>query len=91
LLCATAGRKIRICNHGFPDNTMRSNKSTLLLSFGVLFLAFGSVMLVLDFLGLHFGAREAMSRSSLLAVVFVVLGAALYGGGFAIGKRDRAP
>jgi hypothetical protein len=48
-------------------------------------------MLLLDFLGLHFGAREAMSRSSLLAVVFVVLGAALYGGGFAIGKRDRTP
>jgi hypothetical protein len=91
LLCAAAGRKIRICNHGFPGNTMRSNKSMLLLSFGVLFLAFGSVMLLLDFLGLHFGAREAMSRSSLVAVVFVVLGVALYGGGFAIGRRDRSP
>jgi uncharacterized membrane protein YjjP (DUF1212 family) len=69
---------------------MRSTKSMLLLSFGVLFLSFGSVMVLLDFLGLHFGAREAMSKGGLTGFAFFVIGALLYGGGIAIGRRDRA-
>ena len=60
----------------------------VLLSFGVLFLSFGLVMVLLDFLGIHFGARESWSTGSGVAVVFIVLGLILYGSGFAIGKRD---
>jgi hypothetical protein len=68
---------------------MRSNKSMLLLSFGVLFLSFGAVMLLLGLLGLQFQTRESLGGAGLLALVFLVIGAVLYGGGFAIGKRDR--
>lgn len=71
---------------------MRSNKSMLLLSFGVLFLSFGGVILILGLLGVQFGSRESLGTAGLLALVFLVTGAALYGGGFAMGKRhDRAP
>lgn len=69
---------------------MRSTKSMLLLSFGVLFLSFGGVMLLLGLLGLQFHTRESLGGAGLLALVFLVIGAVLYGGGFAIGKRDRA-
>ena len=68
---------------------MRSNKSMLLLSFGVLFLAFGGVILLLGLLGLQFGARESLGGAGLLALVALLIGGALYGTGFAIGKRDR--
>ena len=71
---------------------MRSNKSMLLLSFGVLFVSFGGVMLLLGVLGLHFHTRESLGNAGLLTLVFLLIGAALYGGGFAMGKRDnRAP
>lgn len=67
---------------------MRSNKSMLLLSFGVVFLSFGGVILVLGLLGLQFNTRESLGGAGLLALVFLFIGGALYGGGFAIGKRD---
>ena len=61
----------------------------VLLSFGVLFLSFGMVMVLLDFLGIHYGARESWSTGSGVAVVFIVLGIVSYGSGFAMGKRDN--
>jgi hypothetical protein len=67
---------------------MRSTKSMVLLSFGVLFLSFGSLFLILGLLGVHYGARETLGNAGLLALVFIVIGAALYGGGFAMGKRS---
>ena len=71
---------------------MRSNKSMLLLSFGVLFLSFGGVILLLGLLGIQFGARESLGSAGLLALAFLLIGGALYGGGFAMGKRDdRTP
>jgi len=66
---------------------MRSTGSMLMLSFGVLFLAFGSMFLVLGLLGLRFGSRESLGGAGLLALVFLLVGAALYGGGFALGRR----
>jgi hypothetical protein len=67
---------------------MRSNKSMVLLSFGVLFLSFGSLFLILGLLGLHFGSRESLGGAGILALAFLLIGAALYGGGMAIGKRS---
>jgi hypothetical protein len=68
---------------------MRSQKSMVLLSFGVLFLAFGSQFLIMGLLGLHHGSRESLGGAGLLALVFIVIGVLLYGGGIAIGKRDK--
>ena len=71
---------------------MRSNKSMVLLSFGVLFLAFGGVILLLLLLGIQYGSRESFGSPGLLGLVFVLIGGALYGGGFSMGKRhDHAP
>ena len=67
---------------------MRSNKSMLLLSFGVLFLAFGGVILFLLLLGIQFDSRESFGSPGILGLVFVLIGGALYGGGFAMGNRD---
>jgi hypothetical protein len=69
---------------------MRSTKSMVLLSFGILFLSFGAVMVLLDFLGIHFGARESWSTGSGVAVVFLVLGVIFYGSGFRMGKSDNS-
>lgn len=68
---------------------MRSNRSMLLLSFGVLFLSFGSMFLLLGLLGLKFGSRESLGGAGMLALVFLLIGAVLYGGGFAMGKRGE--
>ena len=68
---------------------MRSNKSMLLLSFGVLFLAFGGVILFLLLLGVHYNSRESFGSPGLLGLVFVLIGGALYGGGSAMGKRSE--
>ena len=66
---------------------MRSTMSMTLASFGVLFLSFGGVMLLLGMLGLHFGSRESMGSAGMLGGAFVLIGAVLFGAGFVTNKR----
>jgi hypothetical protein len=60
---------------------MRSNMSMVLASFGVLFLSFGFVILLLGWLGVHYHARESMGSAGLIGIVFVTIGAVLFGAG----------
>jgi hypothetical protein len=66
---------------------MRSTMSMTLASFGVLFLSFGGVMLFLGMLGLHFGSRESLGSAGTLGIPFVVIGAVLFGAGYATNKK----
>ena len=65
---------------------MRSNMSMVLASFGVLFLSFGSVFLVLGWLGVHYHSRESMGHAAVLGISFVIIGAVLFGAG-SMGRR----
>ena len=67
---------------------MRSTMSMTLASFGVLFLSFGGVMLLLGALGLHFGSRESMGAAGSIGGVFVLIGVVLFGAGFATNKKS---
>ena len=66
---------------------MRSTMSMTLASFGVLFLSFGGVILVLGMLGLHFGSRESLGHAGVIGTAFVVIGAVLFGAGSMTNKR----
>lgn len=68
---------------------MRSTKSMTLASFGVLFLAFGGVMLFLGALGLHFGSRESLGAAGSVGGIFVLIGVVLFGAGFATNKKSE--
>jgi hypothetical protein len=67
---------------------MRSTMSMTLASFGVVFLSFGTVTLILGLLGLRFGYRDALGLPGLIALGFLLLGAVLFGAGWARGKRQ---
>jgi len=58
-----------------------------LASFGVLFLSFGSVILLIGMLGLHFGSRVSLGAAGTIGIAFVVIGTALFGAGFATNKQ----
>ncbi len=62
--------------------------SMTLASFGVLFLSFGGVMLLIGMLGLHFGSRESMGAAGTVGTAFVVIGVVLFGAGFVTNKRQ---
>ncbi|HZI99613.1 MAG TPA: hypothetical protein VFD22_03045 [Gemmatimonadaceae bacterium] len=66
---------------------MRSTMSMTLASFGVLFLSFGAVMVVLGLLGLHFGSRESLGASGSIGITFLVIGVVLFGAGSVTNKR----
>lgn len=66
---------------------MRSTMSMTLASFGVLFLSFGGVMIILGLLGLHFGTRESLGGAGMVGFPFIVIGAVLFGAGFVTNKR----
>ena len=66
---------------------MRSTMSMTLASFGVIFLSFGGVILLIAMLGLRFGSRESLGGAGMIGLVFVLIGAALFGAGFVTGKR----
>jgi len=66
---------------------MRSTMSMTLAGFGVVFLGFGGVMLLLGMLGLHFGSRESLGSAGMVGGALVVLGAVFFGAGFATNKR----
>jgi len=61
--------------------------SMTLAGFGVVFLGFGGVMLLLGMLGLHFGSRESLGSAGMVGGALVLLGAAFFGAGFATNKR----
>ncbi|HEX6576440.1 MAG TPA: hypothetical protein VF042_15845 [Gemmatimonadaceae bacterium] len=61
---------------------MRSTLSMTLLGFGVVFLSFGLMFLFLGWMGLHYNSRESLGASGLYGLIFVVIGAVLYGAGF---------
>jgi len=58
-----------------------------LASFGVIFLSFGGVILFLGLLGLHFRARESLGTSGLYGIVFLLIGAVLFGAGMYLGRQ----
>jgi hypothetical protein len=62
--------------------------SMTLASFGVVFLSFGGVILVIGFLGLQFGYRHSLGFPGMVGLVFVLIGAVLYGAGWAQGRRS---
>jgi hypothetical protein len=64
--------------------------SMTLASFGVVFLSFGSVILFIGMLGLKFGSRESLGGAGMIGLVFVLIGAALFGAGFVTDKRREA-
>ena len=66
---------------------MRSTMSMTLAGFGVVFLGFGGVMLLLGMLGLHFGSRESLGSAGMVGGALVVLGAVFFVAGFATNKR----
>ena len=66
---------------------MRSTMSMTLAGFGVVFLGFGGVMLLLGMLGLHFRSRESLGSAGMVGGALVVLGAVFFGAGFATNKR----
>ena len=85
-------RRIRVSRIGLFKNNltgemMRSTMSMTLASFGVLFLAFGGVMLFLGMLGLHFGSRESLGSAGTVGIPFVIIGIVLFGAGFVTNKR----
>ena len=69
---------------------MRSTLSMTLASFGVVFLSFGGVILFIGMLGLRFGSRESMGGAGMIGLAFVLIGAALFGAGYATNKRQQA-
>ena len=60
---------------------MRSTMSMVLAGFGVLFLSFGSMFLLLGWLGVHYHDRESMGHAAVLGISFVIIGAVLFGAG----------
>lgn len=62
--------------------------SMTLASFGVLFLSFGGVILLLGTLGLHFGSRESLGAAGTVGIPFLLIGAVLFGAGFMTNKRQ---
>ena len=66
---------------------MRSTMSMTLASFGVVFISFGGVFVFIGMLGLHFGSRESLGGAGMIGTVLVLLGAVLFGAGFATNKR----
>jgi hypothetical protein len=56
---------------------MRSGLVMPLLSFGVIFLSFGGVMVFLGLLGLHFHTRDNMGMAGIVGISFLVIGAVL--------------
>ena len=69
---------------------MHSRFSTALAGFGTIFLAFGSVIVVIGLLGIRFGSRESMGGAGSIALGFIVAGAVLAGAAFAIDRRAGA-
>jgi drug/metabolite transporter (DMT)-like permease len=61
--------------------------SMTLASFGVVFLSFGGVVLLIGTLGLHFGSRESLGGAGMIGLVLVLLGAVFFGAGYVTNKR----
>ena len=65
---------------------MRSTMSMTLAGFGVVFLSFGTVIVVLGLLGVYFGSRPSLGFPGTLGLALLVIGAVLFGAGWR-GKR----
>lgn len=57
------------------------------MNFGVLFLSFGGVILLLGVLGLKYGTRETLGGAGMLAAAMLLVGAVLFGSGLLGGRR----
>lgn len=57
-----------------------------LAGFGVVFLSFGAVILVLGLLGLRFGGRASLGGAGLFGLAMLLIGAVLFGAGWARGR-----
>lgn len=60
------------------------------MNFGVLFLSFGGVILLIAGLGLKYGTREALGGAGLMSLVMLLVGAVLFGAGFMGGRRSES-
>jgi hypothetical protein len=68
---------------------MRSTLAMTLAGFGTVLLSFGAVVVVIGLLGLRFNSREAMGGAGLIGLGFIVAGALLAGGGYAVERSKR--
>jgi hypothetical protein len=66
---------------------MNSTLAMTLKGFGVVLLSFGFVVVIIALLGIRYGSRDATGGAGLIAAGFIVVGALLTGGGFALSRR----
>ena len=59
------------------------------MSFGVVFLGFAFTIFVITLLGFQFNSRDEWGTAGMLALVFSLIGAALFGAGYTRGKRSE--
>ena len=63
--------------------------SNVLKSFGAIFMGFGFTFLVIGLLGVRYGARPALGTAATMALIGLVGGAIMFGGGTAMGKSSK--
>ncbi len=69
---------------------MRSGLANVITGFGAIFMGFGFTFLVVGLLSVHFGARSSLGTAGMMALIGLVGGAVMFGGGMAMGKSSRA-
>lgn len=69
---------------------MRSGLANVIRSFGAIFMGFGFTFLVIGLLSVRYGARPSLGTAGMMALIGLVGGAVMFGGGMAIEKSSRA-
>jgi len=66
-----------------------SGLSNAIRSFGAIFMGFGFTFLVIGLLSVHFGARPSLGTAGMMALIGLVGGAVMFGGGTAMAKSSK--